>query len=86
MLALSVCRPATLMKDHVLIWESCIFTDEEETVMTQSGSGDYYSFGENIGGINIYELWDYIKDKMENECEKLYSEFKVNVVFLAMSH
>ncbi|XP_053398988.1 receptor-type tyrosine-protein phosphatase alpha-like [Mercenaria mercenaria] len=44
--------------------------------MNATGGNDYYSFGEQFMGIRIYELWDYIHEKMENKCEKLFEEFK----------
>lgn len=52
------------------------FEGEVETNLTQSGEGDYYSFGDQFVGVKIHELWDYIKERMENNCEKLFTEFK----------
>ena len=45
-----------------------------------TSGGDYYSFGEQLKGIMIHELWDYIHDKMENNFEELISEFQVKIL------
>ncbi|XP_053388764.1 receptor-type tyrosine-protein phosphatase epsilon-like [Mercenaria mercenaria] len=44
--------------------------------MCAPGGSDYYSFGEQFMGIRVHELWDYIHEKMENNCEKMFAEFK----------
>ncbi|XP_060557616.1 receptor-type tyrosine-protein phosphatase epsilon-like, partial [Ruditapes philippinarum] len=53
-----------------------LYEDEQETSMAGTSASDYYSFNEHLTGIKIHELWDYIRNKMENKCEQLISEFK----------
>ena len=43
---------------------------------------DYYNLYDVKKGVNIHELWDYVKTNMKDECEFFVKEFNVSITYI----